>query len=251
MEGLTIARAAEETGFTPSALRFYEAQGLLTPARTAAGYRTYDTASIETLRFIARAKRLGLSLDDISDLVALLDDRRCEPVQDRLRALLAGKLADAHEQIATLMAFTAQLQQAAARLGTHTPDGPCDRDCGCTTDTSLGAAVAPVRLTATPAHDGEVAIACTLRPGEVHQRVADWQQALRDVTAREAIAGGVRLHLPRHVAIAPLASLIEAEQTCCQFFTFTLTVGRGAISLDVTGPADAEDVVHALVGAPG
>ena len=81
MEGLTISKVAEETGFSPSALRFYEGHGLITPARTRAGYRTYDPASVETLRFIARAKRLGLSLDEIRDLVVLLDDRRCAPVQ--------------------------------------------------------------------------------------------------------------------------------------------------------------------------
>src|SRR5690606_27997455 len=61
MEGLTIARAAEETGFTPSALRFYEGLGLVNPARTPAGYRTYGPDSLAVLRFIARAKRLGLS----------------------------------------------------------------------------------------------------------------------------------------------------------------------------------------------
>ena len=83
MEGLTISEVAKETGFSPSALRYYEGHGLITPARTPAGYRNYDAASIETLRFIARAKHLGLSLDEISDLVVLLDDRRCAPVQDR------------------------------------------------------------------------------------------------------------------------------------------------------------------------
>jgi hypothetical protein len=62
------------------------------------------------LRLIARAKRLGLSLDDISDLGTLFDDRRCEPVQERLRALLAAKIVAAQDQVATLIAFTAQLQ---------------------------------------------------------------------------------------------------------------------------------------------
>ena len=123
MEGITIiSKVAQETGFSPSALRFYEDAGLITPARPPAGYRTYDAASIETLRFIARAKRLGLSLDDISDLVTLFDDRRCEPVQERLRALLGAKIVEAQDQVATLIAFTAQLQSAAARLDTHTPD---------------------------------------------------------------------------------------------------------------------------------
>jgi hypothetical protein len=110
--------------------------------------------------------------------------------------------------------------------------------------------VAAVPLSAEPSAAGDVAIACTLGAGEVPQRIADWQDALRDVTAREPVDGGVRLHLPRHAPVAGLAALIEAEQRCCRFFTFALTVGVDAIVLDVTAPAGAEDVVHALVGAP-
>lgn len=250
MEGLTISKVAEETGFSPSALRFYEGQGLITPARTPAGYRTYDAASVETLRFIARAKRLGLSLDDISDLVALFDDRRCAAVQDRLSALLTDKIADAQDQVATLIAFTAQLQAAAARLGTHTPDGPCDDDCGCTTDAPSTAGPIGVVLSAKPTRRHEVPIACTLGVAEMEGRMADWQEALRHATTREPIEGGVRVHLPRATPIARLASLIEAEQTCCQFFTFTLTIGMDAVTLDLTGPEGAEEIGQALVGAP-
>jgi DNA-binding transcriptional MerR regulator len=250
MEGLTISKVAEETGFSPSALRFYEGHGLITPARTPAGYRTYDLASVETLRFIARAKRLGLSLDEISDLVALFDDRRCAPVQDRLGALLTDKIAEAQDQVATLIAFTAQLQAAAARLGAHTPDGPCDDDCGCTTDAPSTAGPIGVALSAKPTARDEVPIACTLGAGEMEGRMADWRDALRDATAREPIEGGVSVHLPRSTPIARLASLIEAEQTCCQFFTFTLTIGIDAVTLDVTGPEGADEIGQALVGTP-
>jgi DNA-binding transcriptional MerR regulator len=250
MEGLTISKAAEETGFSPSALRFYEGHGLIRPARAPSGYRTYDPASVETLRFIARAKRLGLSLDEISDLVALFDDRHCGPVQERLRALLTDKIAEAQDQVANLIAFTAQLRSAAARLGAHTPDGPCDEDCGCTTDGPTTVASVGVVLSAKPTGRDEVPIACTLGAGELQGRMADWQEALREATTREPLEGGVRVHLPRATPIARLASLIEAEQTCCQFFTFTLTIGADAITLDVTGAPGAEDVVMALVGAP-
>src|SRR4051812_17114271 len=105
MDGLTISKVAHATGFSPSALRFYEKHGLIRPARSAAGYRTYDAASVETLRFVARAKRLGLPLGDIGALVVLFDDRRCGPVQHRLRALLTEKITEARDQVATLVAF--------------------------------------------------------------------------------------------------------------------------------------------------
>jgi hypothetical protein len=169
-------------------------------------------------------------------------------VQDRLRALLTDKIAEAQDQVATLVAFTTQLRQAAACLGTNTPDGPCDDTCGCTTDSEAAStARPPVLRSATPADGDEVPIACTLGAGEMQRRIADWREALREVTGREPIEGGMRVHLPRTTPIAPLASLIEAEQTCCRFFTFTLTIGIDAISFDVTGPEGTDDIVRALL----
>ncbi|GAB4427853.1 MAG: hypothetical protein OHK0015_10120 [Chloroflexi bacterium OHK40] len=68
---LTIGQLARRVGLRPSALRFYEAQGLLAPADySAAGYRLYTAAAEETLRFIQRAQRLGFALADIKTLLA-------------------------------------------------------------------------------------------------------------------------------------------------------------------------------------
>jgi hypothetical protein len=108
-----------------------------------------------------------------------------------------------------------------------------------------------VLLSAKPVARDAVPIACTLGAGEMEGRIADWQEALREVTWRKSVEGGVRIHLPRTTPIARLASLIEAEQTCCQFFTFTLSIGIDVVTLDVTGPDGAEDIVQALVDAPG
>ena len=60
--------------------------------RTDAGYRLYDETSLERLRFIARAKQLGCSLDEIADLVTAWDGGRCAPVQDRLRTTVEVKV---------------------------------------------------------------------------------------------------------------------------------------------------------------
>jgi hypothetical protein len=56
------------------------------------------------------------------------------------------------------------------------------------------------------------------------------------------------VHLPRHTPVARLASLIEAEQTCCQFLTFTLRVERDSVSFDVTGVEGAEHIALVLGG---
>jgi DNA-binding transcriptional MerR regulator len=70
MTQLTIGQLAKRVGLRPSALRFYEDEGLLTPAaRTEAGYRLYDAEAEQTLRFIQRAQRLGFSLTDIQTLL--------------------------------------------------------------------------------------------------------------------------------------------------------------------------------------
>ena len=124
-------------------------------------------------------------------------------MQSRLRALLAEKITEAQDQVATLIAFTAQLRQAEARLGVHTPDGPCDEDCGCTTEAGDDETTSmPVRLSTKPVAPDEVPIACTLGAGEVQSRIAEWREALRDVARREPVEGGVRVHLPRTTPIA-------------------------------------------------
>jgi DNA-binding transcriptional MerR regulator len=130
-----ISQLAERTGFTPSTLRFYEQEGLLPDtARTPGGYRTYNERTVDRLRFIARAKQLGLPLDEIRDLAAVWDTGSCEPVQNRLAALITDKLTQVHARIAELTAFAGQLAAARDGLGQHTPDGACDEVCGCLGD---------------------------------------------------------------------------------------------------------------------
>lgn len=97
-----------------------------------AGYRLYDDRSLAKLAFIARAKQLGCSLDEITDLVVAWDGDRCEPVQESLRIVVEVKIAETQDQIVEMVAFTIQLRDAAAVLNRHAPDGPCDADCGCT-----------------------------------------------------------------------------------------------------------------------
>lgn len=86
---------------------------------------------------MARAKRLGLSLEEITELLDLLRDDECRPVQTRMRHLVTNRIAEAQQQVADLVAFTAQLQETASRLTVHTPDGACDEECGCRTDPAI------------------------------------------------------------------------------------------------------------------
>ncbi|UQA91954.1 heavy metal-responsive transcriptional regulator [Streptomyces halobius] len=72
MRGVTVGKAAELAGVSRKAIRLWEAKGLLPEAeRTEAGYRLFDEADLEVLRFIRRAKALGLTLDEINDVLDL------------------------------------------------------------------------------------------------------------------------------------------------------------------------------------
>jgi DNA-binding transcriptional MerR regulator len=244
--GFTIAEVARRSGFRPSTLRYYEEIGLVTPIeRTHAGYRVYDDRAVERLAFIGRAKQLGCSLDEIADLLTAWDTGSCAPVQHRLRALLDAKIEQAGAQIAELLAFTSQLRTVREGLDRHTPDGPCDVSCGCTTGPGDTAEVALTRGPTRPEP-----IACTLDATQVPDRVAEWQSLLGAAGERTAIAGGVRVAFAADVDVAELARLTAAEQECCRFLAFTITMDGRGTALEVRAPDDARPVVESLFGAP-
>lgn len=262
-----IAEVAQRSGFTPATLRYYEDIGLLAPAsRTDAGYRLYDETSLDRLRFIARAKQLGCSLDEIAELTTAWDGGRCAGVQERLRAAVETKISDAHTQIAELTTLVADLQDAAVTLSATPVDGPCDDTCGCTTDTPPGSAS---RATAVPliaktdattltadsdAGDnccGEVPIACTLGAGEMSSRLDEWNALLEHVAARHGLADGLRLDFRPGTDVTEIARLAAAEQSCCRFFDFALTIDARGMALEVHAPPDGQPVLTGLFGTPG
>ncbi len=118
-DALRVAELAAEVGLKPDTIRYYERAGLLPPpARTAAGYRAYDPAVAERLRFIQGAQRLGLRLREIRDLLAVRDTGACpcEPAEDLLRR----RLAELDEEMARMQALRAQMVSMLEAL--PTPD---------------------------------------------------------------------------------------------------------------------------------
>lgn len=68
----TVGAAAKAVGVSAKAIRIWEAKGLLPPAgRTEAGYRLFTDDDIEILRFILRAKTLGLTLSEVKSTLDL------------------------------------------------------------------------------------------------------------------------------------------------------------------------------------
>jgi DNA-binding transcriptional MerR regulator len=245
-----IGDIAERSGFTTSALRYYEKIGLLTPAtRSGAGYRIYDEQTLERLAFISRAKQLGCSLEEITELVGTWERDRCEPVQRRFHTLVTEKIRDAQRQITELTTFTAQLQTAAAQLGSHPIDGPCADDCACIAHTTLTSCATVEGSPATK--PGDPPIACTLESEAIPDRLAEWQAVLdRAVSRTTATDGALRVEFDDPIHLSELARLVAAEQHCCAFFSFTITVDVRGIALEVRASDGASDIVAFLFGQP-
>ena len=102
MEQLTIGQVAARAGVAPSALRYYEQQGLITASRTAGGARRYPRSVLRRLAFVRAAQNVGLSLTEIRDALATLPQGRPPTARDWER-LSRGWRDRLDEQIAALV----------------------------------------------------------------------------------------------------------------------------------------------------
>jgi DNA-binding transcriptional MerR regulator len=75
---LNVSDIAAQTGISPDAIRYYEKQGLLPPARRSpSGYREYDASTAGRIRFIKGAQEMGLRLAEIAELLEIQDRGAC------------------------------------------------------------------------------------------------------------------------------------------------------------------------------
>ncbi len=101
MDSLRIGELAARAGVGIEAIRFYEREGLLPrPPRTPSGYRQYPQDTVDRLRFIQRAKELGFSLKEISELIALRLDGKASAAKVRTRT--EARMRDIEEKIRDL-----------------------------------------------------------------------------------------------------------------------------------------------------
>jgi DNA-binding transcriptional MerR regulator len=127
-----IGDLAGQAGLARSALRYYEAAGLLrADARTDTGYRVYGAAAARRLSFIQRAKALGFKLSEIKRLIeaprASRHDERA--FFDRV---LASKIIETETRIAGLQTMTRELRRLEAELNAQPPPDRCHLgDCAC------------------------------------------------------------------------------------------------------------------------
>jgi MerR family redox-sensitive transcriptional activator SoxR len=98
---LTIGELARRTGLTVSAIRYYEARGLVTPIRTGGNQRRFPRSDIRRLSFVLIAQNLGLSLGQIEGELARLPQGRNPSARDWQR-ISTGVRAAIDAQIAML-----------------------------------------------------------------------------------------------------------------------------------------------------
>jgi MerR family redox-sensitive transcriptional activator SoxR len=104
----TIGDVAARAGVATSALRFYEANGLITSVRTEAGHRRYHADVLRRVGFIKVAQRVGLSLDEIRTALASLPAARTPNRRDWAK-LASSWRPVLDERIAMLEAMKEQL----------------------------------------------------------------------------------------------------------------------------------------------
>lgn len=101
---LTIGEVAARSGFAPSAVRYYEKEGLLTATRTAGGQRRFERHVLRRLAFVRAARNIGLTLEEVRAALDELPGGRTPTVQDWSRVSRRWR-SRLDEQIAALQAL--------------------------------------------------------------------------------------------------------------------------------------------------
>ncbi|ADT85318.1 Zn(2+)-responsive transcriptional regulator [Vibrio sp. Vb2880] len=106
-----IGELAKRCGVSTDTLRFYEKNALISPAgRSDSGYRLYDEENQKQVSFILKAKELGLSLEEIKELLEIrleATEHSCAEV----KSITSAKLMLIDEKIADLMRIRSALKK--------------------------------------------------------------------------------------------------------------------------------------------
>jgi DNA-binding transcriptional MerR regulator len=141
---MQIGELAGELGLNTRTIRYYEGIGLLPePERTGGNYRAYGREDLERLRFIRAAQRLGLTLDEIREVLAFAE--RGEPPCGFVRERLRREVAAIDARIAELQALRGELAGFEAEAGRLPPPAPATTARWCMSTRTPAAGLPPGR----------------------------------------------------------------------------------------------------------
>ena len=107
----TISDLAQEFHVSTRTIRYYEERGLLTPIRTESGQRLYTKKERAKLKLILRGKRLGFSLEEIHEMIALFDEDRTGKKQlEKTVEYGRKKIKEVSERIDDLLKLKAEME---------------------------------------------------------------------------------------------------------------------------------------------
>lgn len=121
---MKIGALAKETGVSVRMLRYYEAEGLLAPARTSGGYRDYGPADRDTIELIKMLGASGMTLPVIQKFLPCALDTRGEFEHcDELTDILKKQMALVADKILRLQESHALLCELHAKVDNRSLDG--------------------------------------------------------------------------------------------------------------------------------
>jgi hypothetical protein len=238
------------------------------------------TSTTSPVDFAVGAGWLGLSEQDVRELVELRAAGHCARVRARMAELVDAGLEQAQAELSAALGAQAaagglgagagaeplvesfpmwktagRLRAAAQILAGPPATGGCADDCACTRAAAVtaGPYVFPPRdgtTTVAVTPDG-LPIVCTLdADGEdLVGRVGEWQTILAEATSRAATAEGVAVTFSHDIArTAELARLLAAEYSCCSFASYHLTIDADGVRMEIHAPAEGRDALAAMFG---
>lgn len=126
---MTVSELARRAGVTADTVRYYTHSGLLVPRRDERnGYNFYSNNDLTRLVFIRKARLLGFSLGDVSDI--LKDSSHGRSTCPRVRNLMAQRLKEARHKLQDLKKLQVRMERATA-LWANMPDGIPDGKAVC------------------------------------------------------------------------------------------------------------------------
>lgn len=124
---MNIGDVSEHTGLPTKTIRYYEDIGLISPLRSANGYRSFQSKDLHKLAFLGRARALGFSIEDCRALLELYNDTSRE-------SAMVKQIAQSHlDQIDDKISQLQSMRKTLAHLvhscrGDNRPDCPILED---------------------------------------------------------------------------------------------------------------------------